>query len=127
LKTFRFYIAKILTFLVAFQILSLGLFVQDFEAMATSAVSPEVNIINTIDEFIAEVVLQHQNAVPEPKEHSKKDIQIHKHADYKVNEIIRPSVTPVTPTSSSTTLSSFTEQYDYQFFEDIIPPPPKNA
>lgn len=127
LKSIRFHIAKSLTFLVAFQILSLGLFVQDFEAMGTSDISPQINIINTVDEFVAEVVLQHVNAVPEPKEHSRKDIQIHKHADYKVNEIIVLSIPLVTQPSPSTTVSSFAEKYDYQYFEDIIPPPPKSA
>ena len=55
----------------------MGLFVQEFQPMVTSSVSPEINIINTIDEYIAEVVLDHKDAVPEAKEQSKKDIQIH--------------------------------------------------
>lgn len=103
----------------------MGLFVQDFQPIATPSVSPEINIINTIDEFIAEVVLNHKDAVPEAKEQSKKDMQLHKHGTFKLINISRPAVVLSSHRVSSPVLSVFANQYNYQFFQEINPPPPK--
>ena len=103
----------------------MGLFVQEFEPLVTSSVTPQVNIINTIDEYIAEVVLKHKDAVPEANENSRKDIQIHKHAVAKLINLSRPAIASDTRAAGNSQLCGFSNTYDYQFFEDITPPPPK--
>ncbi len=114
-------------FLVALQILNMGCFVQEFEPLVQSSVTPEINIINTLDEYIAEVVLEHKDAVPEAKEPSRKDIQIHKHAAIKLISISRSAISCNSLSISSLHLSVFSDTYNYQFWEDITPPPPKHT
>lgn len=123
MKKLLFHTNQLITFLVAFQILSVGLLGQKAESITKSSVFCE---IITLDEFGTGVVLHHDDAVREPKKHSKKDIQTHKRAVYKVNNIVRSLVTSASQTTFITALPSFSNQYDYQYFEDIIPPPPKN-
>ncbi len=108
---------------VALQILSISLFVQDFEPIVTSFVTPEINIINTIDEYIAEVILNHKDAVPENVNHSKKDIQIHKHVVFKLICFSRSAVACATSSITHTNLAYFSDKYYYQFFEEINRPP----
>ena len=103
----------------------MGLFVQDFGPLVTSAVSPEINIINTIDEYISEVILDHKDAVPEAKEHSKKDLQVHKHVIVKLIKVSRPLFFCMSENICAPRVSRFSDKYNYQFFEDITPPPPK--
>jgi hypothetical protein len=105
----------------------MGLFLQEFEPLVSSAVTPEINIINTVDEYIAEVVLDHKDAVPEAKEHSKKDIQIHKHAVSKLINLAKPAIVGATDHFSNPQHFGFSETYNYHFFEDITPPPPKQV
>lgn len=103
----------------------MGLFVQDFQPLETSTVTPEVNIINTIDEYIAEIVFDYKDAMPEAKDHSKKDIQIHKHSVLKLINLVRPSFVCTVHMLPTSFLPVFFDKYSYQFYEDIIPPPPK--
>lgn len=103
----------------------MGCFVQEFEPIVSSPVTPELNIINTIDEYIAEVVLHHKDAVPEVREHSKKDIQVHKHAVLKLINISRPAIACQCKGILNSHSIGFSDTYNYQFFEDITPPPPR--
>ncbi len=124
-KRLHIYIIRFIAFLVALQILNMGLFVQDFEPFATTSVTPQINIINTIDEYIAEVVLNHKDAVPEGKDSSKKDIQLHKHIVYKCVNISRPSFNYASGLIAARNKYDFSQDYFYRFFQDINPPPPK--
>lgn len=126
LEQLRLHITRFLIYVVALQILNMGLFVQEFEPLVSSAVTPEINIINTVDEYIAEVLLHHKDAVPEVKQHSKKDLQLHKHSLIKLINVTRPAVEYSTKLSPSMSLSGFLDSYYYQFCKDINPPPPKS-
>lgn len=54
--------------LVMLQVLNLGLYAQDFENIAKDKYGNEPNIINSVTEYIAEVVMLKENAFPEKKE-----------------------------------------------------------
>lgn len=125
MKSPSVHIIRLVTFLVALQILNMGCFAQEFEPITTSSVTPATNIINTIDEYIAAVVLDNKDAVPEAKEHSKKDIQIHKHVILKLIDLSKPAVVCNSLKDFSSHSSGFSNIYHYQFFQDITPPPQK--
>ena len=61
------YLSYFIVALVALQVLNLGLYAQDFEA-AQQSNGKELNIINSVTEYVAEVVMQKHNAFPEKKE-----------------------------------------------------------
>lgn len=74
LKGFKKYISFFIVALVALQVLNLGLYAQDFETVPT-ANGKETNIINSVTEYVAEVVMKKKNAFPEKKESSNQSNQ----------------------------------------------------
>lgn len=124
-KGFRLHIARIITLIVALQIMNFGLFAQDFQPLVTSAVTPEINIINSIDEYVAEIVLNHKDAVPENNKHPQKDLQVHKHTSFKLIGISKPQTLSDTQLVYQNKPTSLVKGYNYLFCKDIYPPPPK--
>ncbi len=62
------YFTYFIVALVMLQVLNLGLYAQDFENIAKDKDGNEPNIINSVTEYIAEVVMHKENAFPEKKE-----------------------------------------------------------
>jgi len=78
------YTIRAITLLLALQLLNLSIYAQDFTPIFNEPGSDEMNINETIVEYVVEVVLGHKNAIPEQSpEH--KDLHLHKHGSlYKV-------------------------------------------
>ncbi len=125
MKDIRLHIARIVTLIVALQIINFGLFVQDFQPLANSSISPELNIINSIDEYVAEVALHHKDAVPENNKQPQKDLQAHKHIPFKLIPVPKPHTLSNTQLVYQHKPASLEEGYNYLFYKDIYPPPPK--
>lgn len=71
---FRKYFSNFVVALVALQVLNLGLYAQDFETVPTFN-GKQTNIINSVTEYVAEVVMQKKNAFPEKAESSNQSNQ----------------------------------------------------
>ncbi len=126
LKNFRLHIARLATFLVALQILNIGLFVQDFQTfLPPSSSISDHNVINSIVEYVSEVVLNKVNALPENNNKSNKDLQSHKHFAVKMIELQKSFIVIQNPAFSFKTHFPLTPNYHYQFCTEINPPPPK--
>ena len=69
LTSLRKYLSSFIIAVVALQVLNLGLYAQDFETIPTFN-GKQANIINSVTEYVAEVVMQKKNAFPEKKEAS---------------------------------------------------------
>lgn len=121
----RLHIARFITVLVAMQILNMGLFAQDFQSLSVSSINPELNIINSVDEYVAEVVLHHKDAVPENNKHPHKDIQTHKHVVFKLISFPKPQCCSATQLVFNNKPTAIIPVYQYQYYNDITPPPPK--
>ena len=121
----RLYIARTINFIVALQILNLSFFAQDFRPLRQSQTSlNDYNIINTVVEYVAETVLQHHNAIAENnKEH--KDLQAHKHVNIQMIIGEKRVVFGIADIAFSQSRLLFRENYYYQYFNEINPPPPK--
>lgn len=125
LKKLYLHIAHIFTFLVALQILNMGLFVQDFETLTPSPSISDHNIINSVVEYVSEVVLNKVNAIPENNNKANKDLQAHKHFTVKMIELQKPFINISRITVNNKIHYPITENYYYQFCKEINPPPPK--
>src|SRR4051794_14590441 len=114
------------TFLAALQILNMGLFVQDFQQLTSSSLSiSDHNVINSIVEYVSEVVLENVNAMPENNNNSNKDFQAHKHSTVKMIEQ-QELIFAIAPVAYKTRQNlPLADTYSYHFFEEINPPPPK--
>ena len=125
MKKFRLHITRFIILIIALQILNLGLFAQDFPPLVTTAVTPEINIINSVDEYIAEVVLHHKDAVPENNNNPQKDLQAHKHIDIKLISFPKPQYNLAARIYYHNKFALPVTAYSYLFSNSIYPPPPK--
>ena len=109
------------------QVLNLGLYAQDFENIAKDKNGNEPNIINSVTEYIAEVVMHKENAFPEKRESSNQSnnhdnlikfqpfkIAIHHSADM-LNSLAK----------SEHKYNSFVVCIYTNYSPDIVAPPPK--
>lgn len=122
------YIKRILLLLVAMQILNTGLFAQNF-----SHADNEENMINSVTEYIAEVLLNNENSFPENSNH-KQQHQHHKsHHNFHFKSYHFKLVKANTYTFSFSKNGTFIKPsfllLDDKSLQDVIfditPPPPK--
>lgn len=124
----KLHIARLLVFIVAMQILNLSIYMQDFEPIKTHHHTiGEVNEINSIVEYFAEVVLEHKGALPEYKQQNNDHtaLQVHKHAPVKMITFDDLQPARVTFVEKRTYIHPLNEAYYFLFFREINPPPPK--
>jgi len=128
LTSLRKYISNFLIAVVALQVLNLGLYAQDFETVPTNN-GRQTNIINSVTEYIAEVVMDKKNAFPEKKESSNQRDQsshelLFKFQPFKVplsdSQEVQYVAIPTTPNYNIFFLAPYTNCY-----KDIVSPPPK--
>lgn len=114
--------------MVALQILNLSIFMQDFTPVSTHRHTiGEFNEINSLVEYVAEVVLEQKNALPESHEEntSKKDLELHKHIPFKLitfDELATVAQAPVFKPSFHYPLN---DSRTFLYSREINPPPPK--
>ena len=77
----RIVFAKCITLVVALQILNVSIYAQDIDMLSQKMLSRTSNEINSIAEYIGEVILKHANAFPEYPNDGHKDLQFSKHID----------------------------------------------
>ncbi|RXK85882.1 hypothetical protein [Filimonas effusa] len=124
----RIHIARLLSFVVALQILNMSVFMQDFDPIDIHAESiGEINEINSVVEYVAEIVLQNENALPEYHQDNieHKDLQAHKHVPIKLitfSDLV--TVVPV-PIARYTYQHPINDSRLCFFVKEINPPPPK--
>jgi hypothetical protein len=112
--------------IVALQILNLSVYGRDCQQDLKKNTIGELNEIDSLAEYVAEIILDHKNAFPEngPNSHQSHTTHLMKHPGFNIitfrknTEIKRYCViSPITiPTK---------EEYKYLFARKIIPPPPK--
>jgi len=121
-------ISRIIILIVALQILNTGLFAQDFQVLKkVTSTGEETNIINSVAEYIGEVVFQKANSFPErrntPHHHQKHHFSVKAQTIKLIakENYIQPIQSPVV---LKTTYESLQKPY-LNFVRDITPPPPK--
>lgn len=130
MQTLLKHIKKTVLIVVALQILNVGLFVQGFETVDIPNV--EENIINSVTEYVAEIMLQEKDAFPETIDDSSSGTSNQKDQhnitvkspEFKMikEDYFSYSINNV---SSSTFFISFKEKNIADFISEIVPPPPK--
>lgn len=120
----RIVFAKCITVIVALQILNVSIYAQDIDMLQQKGVITYSNDINSIAEYIGEVILKHVNAFPEYPNDGHKDLQFCKHIDlnsfsfqqFKVQIAGKHYIEYLVPDKID---------YNFLFFKEINPPPPK--
>ncbi len=124
------HINKIILVILAIQVLNVGLFAQEFPA--NSVVTNQQNIINSVTEYIAEVVLQRKDSFPESHHHHNH--QHHKNTNSFLFKVQQFNLINVNHINIVSFFSPISEKAKYQNIAilslpiisfDITPPPPK--
>jgi hypothetical protein len=128
MRKLKLHIAKIFAFVVAVQILNLSIYTQDFQPLLQPSNSiGEFNEFNSVVEYVAEVVLDHENALPEYNNtyNAHKDLQAHKHVTVKMLDCDLLTTEPVAIQDGRTYIHPLKDDYRFLFYKEINPPPPK--
>lgn len=130
MKNIRTYFNKFILFAIALQILNLSVYGSEYEQQymdKNGHVAFCNNQIDCVAEFVAEVILDYRNAMPENKgNHTKNKSKIIKAQIQLIAQNI--PVTKVYKTYPTVVKHGYyNNQYDYLFYKEINPPPPKVA
>jgi hypothetical protein len=120
---------KLLILVVAVQILNLGVDAIDFTPKMLSNAINEFNYINSMSEYISEVVAGNEDAFPEYQNNkANSSSQIIKHSTIKLVQPFTPNIkVKEVQVVAQSFAFSLNETYSYQFFTEIVPPPPKTV
>lgn len=120
----RIAFAKCVTFIVALQILNVSIYAQDVSWLQQEQTLSYNNEINSVAEYIGEVILKHTNAFPEYPNDGHKQMQFSKHIDLNIF-VFQPFVIDASPGTFANYLYPHNTDYSFLFFKEINPPPPK--
>jgi hypothetical protein len=124
MRYFQNHICRLIAFVIALQILNMSIDSPNAQMPANAANADDFNYIDTYVEYIAEVILKYDNAIPESKDRQQKELQMQKQF-----ELVFQKIEPITISFFEKIIKkrfiNFSDKYAYQFIKEINPPPPK--
>lgn len=124
MRYFKNHICRFVAFVIALQILNMSIDAPGAQMQAGKANADEFNYIDTYVEYIAEVILKYDNAIPESKNREQKELQQHKQFEVVFEKTII-KLNPVCLNSTKILHPDYSDKYAFQFIKEINPPPPK--
>lgn len=124
MRYFKNHICRFIAFIIAFQILNMSIDSPSAQMPSNAANAADFNYIDTYVEYVAEVILKYDNAIPESKDRQQKELQMQKQF-----ELVFQKIEPITISFFKKIIKkrfiNFSDKYAYQFIKEINPPPPK--
>jgi hypothetical protein len=118
-------ISKFILSIIAVQILNLSIYAQ-FDPVQSGNTMGNLNSIDSITEYVAEVMLHHTNAFPEfEKTGAHKDQHQHKNYSIHLFNDLKKTAIAYNYTLDKNNNGAVIKDYTYLFFKEINPPPPK--
>ena len=106
------------------QILNMSIDAPNAVKQCDNASSDNFNYMDSFVEYVTEVVLKYENAIPESKDRQQKELQSQKQF-----ELVFQKIEPITVSFFNQTQEklfiNFSDKYAYRFINEIVPPPPK--
>ncbi len=124
MRYFKNHISRFFAFITALQILNMSIDAPTAQMATGKETSDNFNYIDTYVEYIAEVILKYDNAIPESKDRQQKEFQQHKQFEVVFQKIALLTITLFKEKNENQFLN-FSYKYAYQFIKEINPPPPK--
>ncbi|MBS1639354.1 MAG: hypothetical protein JST94_10550 [Bacteroidetes bacterium] len=119
---------RIIVFVVAVQLLNIGLFAQNIPITLTANHQP-LNVINSVTEYIAEVVLGKKDAIPETGsngDHDKGEVTfVLKFLTFNLLYNSNCSELTVSDLLKNTLYNNYRQHNFTNWYAEIIPHPPK--
>jgi hypothetical protein len=124
MRYFQNHICRLIAFVIALQIFNMSIDSPSAQMPANAANADDFNYIDTYVEYIAEIILKYDNAIPESKDRQQKELQMQKQF-----ELVFQKIEPITISFFEKIIKkrfiNFSDKYAYQFIKEINPPPPK--
>ena len=124
MNTLTYHIARLLLVIVATQVLNVSVYPDMLQWTRTDNSAKLSNEMDSVVEYVTEIVLGHENAFPEYAHKHHKDLQVHKQAINLYSEEMRENG-PGVPFIQCSIEWHTPNQYSYQYYKEINPPPPK--
>ena len=124
LQTLKYYISRFFVIIVAIQVLNVSVYPELLQWYRTDNPSNLANEMDSIVEYVTEIVFGHTNAFPEYAHKHHKDLQVHKQVVNLYSEELannNPELQFIQPSLEGTA----PDQYSYQYYSELNPPPPK--
>jgi hypothetical protein len=124
LRYFKNNISRFIAFVIAVQILNMSIDAPSAQKQVGKDKADNFNYIDSYVEYITEVILKYENAIPESKNRQQKELQQHKQFEVAFQKI-SPIIINFFESIPKKIFSNFSNQYAFQFIKEINPPPPK--
>ena len=124
MRYFRNHIARFVAFIIALQILNMSIDAPAAQMDVKKGTEDTFNYIDTYVEYIAEVILKFENAIPESKDRQQKELQQHKQYDVVFNKLTT-SIISIFIDVSKKHPRRLADTYAFQFVKEFNPPPPR--
>jgi hypothetical protein len=112
---------------MAVQIINLSIDAVEFEPLCATNDLGNFNYMNSMTEYVTEILLNHKDAFPEyQKTHTSSKAQLVKHIPFKIipiNGIVRVKKRDL---NNSNYIHPLNENRTYSYIREINPPPPKS-
>ena len=114
-------ITKLTALIIAFQVLNMSIDSPNAK-QDNSIATDNFNYIDTYVEYVAEIVMKYENAIPESGKRQQKQMP---HKTYQVicEEVKEPANTLAFYWCQQKIFFNYCDQYAYQFIKEISPPP----
>ena len=123
MRYFRNHICRLFAFVIALQILNMSIDAPSAQMQVAQGAQDDFNYIDTYVEYIAEVILKFDNAIPESKDRQQKELQQHKQFEVVFQKIIPIGISFFEEINGKRFPNSL-DRYAYQFTKEINQPPP---
>ena len=119
-------LTKALIAIIALQIINLSIDAVDFQPIVSTISIADFNYLNSMTEYISEIILGKKDAFPEyQKESSSAKTQIIKHNSLKIFEHSFDGLIANFPVDTFCFLIPVKERYANFYFNEVNQPPPK--
>ena len=112
----------LLTFITALQILNMSIDAPGAQMANYTGSHKKFNYIDSYIEFIAEIILKYDNAVPESNNRQQKELSRHKQFVV-ICESADLAILPSFDRIEKEINFAYSDKYFFQFYKEISPPP----
>lgn len=109
--------------LMSFQILNLSIDSIEFQPLQSASSIGDFNYLNSMTEYVAEIILNQKDAFPEFQKKSSKESQVLKHIDIKLFQPSSVIIVSQHFNSINSFIIPLKESYFFLFSKEINPPP----
>lgn len=123
-KKVRYHISRFFVLVIALQVLNMSIDSPTAQMNVVKGQTDNFNYIDTYVEFIVEVVLKYENAIPESNSREHKELQQYKYTEYIIQKM-QPSLAFIWVENLVNRPRHTSDRYAYQYIREINPPPPR--